>query len=75
MRPETPQTKIKIQKKNSKIFKFFNFFSILLINLSQAAYFNDLTLQNCRFLYKDSIGINIIFIRALGCSFMPGEGC
>ena len=27
-------------------------------------------LQNCRFLYKDSIGINIIFIRAIGARNM-----
>ena len=46
----------------------------LLINLSQTAYVGGLTLSNCRFLYKDSIGINIIFIRAIGARFMPGEG-
>ena len=70
--PETPQTKIKNQKKKS--FLIFFFFSILLINLSQTAYFDDLTLLNCRKLNLESTGVNIIFIRAIGCSFMPGEG-
>ena len=40
--------------------------SILLINQSYTAYFDGLTRKTCRFLYNDSIGINIIFIRAIG---------
>ena len=47
---------------------------ILHIDLSQTAYFDVLMLQICRLLYKDSIGINIIFIPAIGARFMPGEG-
>ena len=64
------------KKKDTKkyIFRFFFLKSILLINLSQTAYFDGLTLQDCRFMYKDSIGINIIFIRAIGARFMPREG-
>ena len=50
------------------------FHSILLINLSQTAYFDDLTVSNGRKLDLESAGMNIIFIRAIGCSFMPGEG-
>ena len=63
----------KISKKNQKK-TFFNLFSILLINLSQTAYFDGLTLSDDRNWYGDSTGLNIIFIRAIGCSFMPGEG-
>ena len=40
---------------------------ILLINLSRTAYFDDLTLLNCRKLNLESTGVNIIFIRAIGC--------
>ena len=40
--------------------------SILLINLSQTAYFDGLTLPDCRKWYCDSTGLNIIFIRAIG---------
>ena len=47
---------------------------ILLIKLSQTAYFDVWALQKYRFVYKDSIGINIIFIRDIGARFMPCEG-
>ena len=47
---------------------------MLLLNLSQTAYFDGLTLPDCRKWYCDSTGLNIIFIRAIGCPDMPGEG-
>ena len=37
-------------------------------------YFDGLTLLDCRKLYGDSIGLTIIFIRAIGCRNMAGEG-
>ena len=61
--------------KKFNFFDFFNFFfSFLLINLSQTAYFDDLSLPACRKLNLESAGINIISIRAIGCSCIPGEG-
>ena len=49
-------------------------FSNLLINLSKTAQKGGCALLDLYFLYKDSIGINIIFIRAIGSPNMPGEG-
>ena len=69
--PHSPDENKKQKQKNDCFFKIF---SILLINLSQTAYFHDLTIPNCRKLNPVSTGMNIIFIRAIGCSFMPGEG-
>ena len=63
-----------LKKKNHFFLFFKKFVSILFIDLSQTAYFDDLTLLNCRKLNLESTGVNIIFIRAIGCSFMPGEG-
>ena len=40
--------------------------SILLINLSQTAYFDGLALSDDRKWYGESTGLNIIFIRAIG---------
>ena len=68
LRRETPQTILKIKK------CIFLYESILLLNLYQTAYFDGLTLSDDRTLYGDSTGLNIIFIRAIGCSAMPGEG-
>ena len=48
--------------------------NILLINLSQTAYFDGLTMPNGRKLNGVSMDVNIIFIALIGCSFMPGEG-
>ena len=70
MSPWTPWIDIKILI----FFDFLIFFSILLINLSQTAYFDGLTISNCRKLDGVSIDVNIIFIALIGCSFMPGEG-
>ena len=70
MSPWTPWIDIKILI----FFDFLIFFSILLINLSQTAYFDDLTIPNGRKLNAVSMGMNIIFIAPIGCSFMPGEG-
>ena len=47
---------------------------MLLLKLSQTAYFDGLTLPDCRKWYGDSTGLNIIFIQAIGCPNMPGEG-
>ena len=44
--------------------------SSLLINLSQTAYFDGLTLSDDRKWYGDSTGLNIIFIRAIGARNM-----
>ena len=44
--------------------------SILLINLSQTAYFDGLTLSDDRKWYGDSTGLNSIFIRAIGARNM-----
>ena len=53
--------------KSEKFSKFLTFIkSILLINLSQTASFDGLTLPDDRKLYADSTGLNIIFIRAIG---------
>ena len=52
----------KCQKKEED----FLYESILLINLSQTAYFDGLTLSDDRKWYGDSTGLNIIFIRAIG---------
>ena len=63
------------QSPRSQISFFLTFLkSILLLNLSQTAYFDALTLSDDRKWYADSIGLNIIFIRAIGCRNMASEG-
>ena len=44
------------------------------MKLSQTHYFDGMPLPDCRTLYSDSTNLNIMFIRAIGCSFMPGKG-
>ena len=51
-KPKPNQTKNKTKKR-------FHSKTILLISLSQTAYFNGLTLPDCRKWYGDSTGLNI----------------
>ena len=72
--PRDSPDDFKKSKKKVFFFRKILYESILLINLSQTAYFDGLTLSDDRKWYGDSTGLNIIFIRAIGARFMPGEG-
>ena len=43
-------------------------------NIHKNTYFDGLTLPDCRKWYGDSTGLHMIFIRAIGCPNMAGEG-
>ena len=61
----TPWIDIKTQKKKIKKFDILDFYSVLLINLSQTAPIHDLTAPNNRFFDIVLVGINIIIIRPI----------